>query len=425
MTIFDLPEDLLVNILRRLGKGEQASAVCKTFRDVCHARATSVTLSRPYILIQDDAVVATMAGCPNLVRATATGDALKSWVWPTGTIAGLRHLTVPVRWPEDEISSTLLSLDLTGDVSGARAWMDRVLAKMTQSQCVITLQAFKLAAAEGSADWEGFEFSRLQFSSVSVGSQALASEIVTSSGPPIGTLKLSSLEALGSVNRQLRCLELYGDASTSLRGLAGPGLASLTSLDMTCCHIKSPRGFNGALPELKELGLVECGRLRSLQGLAGWRLSKLEVLCLNYSPVTSLRGLAGAGLGALWWLGASGMRLTDLVGLSAAGLSEIKRLDISDNRLTSLEDFDRAGLTKLTHLDLSGNPLTSLRGLGELPALVELDLSGCSRLQTLQPLVAARLDSLRLLCVTRCSGLDFDSAILPSAIELCEDIEGI
>lgn len=410
LTIFDLDEDLLVRILRlldhrKLSRKERVRvwAVCKAFRDLYHARATSVTLSRPYVLRRDETVVATMASCPKLVRATATENAFRAWVWPTAMITHLRHLTVPMRWPEDEISSSLQSLDLTGSVRGARAWMDRILAKMTASQCVVTVQLFDVEE-EDSAEWDSFDFARLQLSCVSVKSQALVSTVVAAAGPPIGKLVLHDLRDLGSVNRQLRNLDIESGFTSreGIASLAGPGLASLTCLCMS----------------------EGCG-LHSLQGLADWHLSKLEILCLNCNPVTSLQGLSGAGLGALWWLGANDLRLRNLVGLSAAGLSSLQRLDISENRLKSLDGFDRAGLTKLTHLDLSDNPLTSLRGLGELPALVELDLSDCRRLKTLQPLVAARLDSLRMLCVARCFGLTFDISMLPSSIELCDFIDGI
>jgi len=116
--------------------------------------------------------------------------------------------------------------------------------------------------------------------------------------------------------------------------------------------------------------------------------------------LASLRRLEGAGRGSLTQLFIGHCDITSLHGLAKAGTLQVKNLTLTTGAAHSPRS---SGLSRLTHLDLHhSRALQSLDGLGTLPALVSLDLSGCGALTSLQPMLDAGEVSLRDVNVDRC-----------------------
>ena len=205
----------------------------------------------------------------------------------------------------------------------------------------------------------------------------------------------------------------------SKRGINGPDAEHLTHitaeevellvrlcpdlqvLDLDYCYLDDYAPL-GRLTKLKKLVLTHCGtetrgnRIRSIDWVSG--LKNLETLYLEHNDIQDLSPLNGLGkledlrLGRNKLTDASLASLTDLPSLKYLGinanssirslsklpvLENLRFIDVSQcKKLTSLSDLKLQPCMKMLKCDRSG--LTDLDGVSAQPALVEIDLSGCS-----------------------------------------------
>jgi len=159
------------------------------------------------------------------------------------------------------------------------------------------------------------------------------------------------------------------------------------------------RGCN--LSSLTKLWLADCLGLTSLDGLSDARSLQLRSLMLTHCGLESLRGLEGAELVELH---VSSCPITCLHGLVGPGPMQLASLRINNlSRLTCLE------LRACSHLE-------SLDGIGQLPALVSLDLGGCRQLTSLQPVLNAGAVNLRDVTLDGCTRLRLQQRAFESAV---------
>ena len=216
--------------------------------------------------------------------------------------------------------------------------------------------------------------------------------------PALETVKcyqndLSNINLSGSTNLK----SLYIAGNLPLQSIDFTGLVNLETLDLGTCHITSldVSGLTG----LKDFKCYAY-ELESIN-LSG--LTNLVTADCKWSVASSI-DLSGCSSLETFICTESDLQTVNLSGLSSikridctnsllesidvSGLSTLEELGVSQNNLSSI---NLSGATSLKTMDLYDNSLTvvSLAGLSELvdlilafnPAIDEIDISGCSKLE--------------------------------------------
>lgn len=188
-------------------------------------------------------------------------------------------------------------------------------------------------------------------------------------------------------------------------------LANLTSLNITKTTVtQEVLASIGALPQLKELTLSECGitsiaalenavnittldlnnnAIRNIDALA--KMPNLQELNLKYNALTSLSALSNntalvkldvstnsitslapiSSLTSLTWLDASVNSINELGEIG--NLTALNFLSLASNSLTNISAL--SGCTSITELNIATNKLTGISGVTSLTNLTYLDFS--------------------------------------------------
>ncbi|MCX7426305.1 MAG: leucine-rich repeat domain-containing protein [Planctomycetia bacterium] len=237
----------------------------------------------------------------------------------------------------------------------------------------------------------------------------------------ITSLESGAFAGLGN----LTGLDLGHNQITSIGSAAFTGLGSLTALELRENQITSiDSGDFAGLSNLTTLNLLY-NRITSLESGAFSGLGSLTTLRMYHNQITSIKSGAFNGLGDLTTLELDGNQVTSLESGIFTGLDHLTLLNLCYNHITSLESGVFSGLGNLTtlslhhnrtltNLNLEGADFTSLNrflvtsdtlvsrvslrntrlnqtslaalingsyrewdiGIGELPGVTELDLSG-------------------------------------------------
>ena len=168
--------------------------------------------------------------------------------------------------------------------------------------------------------------------------------------------------------------EPYWDRLRSV-DLSETNLDDMNALDTFCPHLdelvacrNQLRYLDGAPSTIRQLNVAS----NYITSLAPWgHLTNLQYLDVSNNQMDSLEGLSG--LLHLRELRADYNEIEDLHGLRE--LDSLLSLSIKGNRI-EVAEFETANMKRLERLDLSDNSLESLTGIGCLPFLQYLDLSG-------------------------------------------------
>ena len=178
---------------------------------------------------------------------------------------------------------------------------------------------------------------------------------------PYNAKSLSDLSKLPFLTR-LTMDGMEFDSLSALSSLTSLEDLVLSDMTLTTADLQTI----AALPQLKELTMVQCG-LSSIAPLSEAKgLTYLNISGNTLRDLTSL-----AELSELKELHLNHNAVTDLVSLS--GLSKLEVLDLSFNSVTTPAPL--SGCIRLRELSLSNNALSDLEGLSRLTALENLDLS--------------------------------------------------
>jgi Leucine-rich repeat (LRR) protein len=297
-------------------------------RELCEAAAPcrSLALSVTHIPALDLAHLAAVAH--SLHELDVTADQFPH-VRGFSTISGLSQLTClsmsHASLPDQDPWAVLAEMTNLKNLSLAvYAYGDP-----SALSALIGLTSLQLTTRPGQQDWNGVPF-----------------------------YSLSSLQPLSRL-QQLEVLHLEGCCRnvTSLHDLAG--LSKLSKLDLI--HMTALESLQGVSTAVTELRIAKAKGLGSLVELSP--LVLLEKLALHHCGITSLAPLA-------------------------SGLSKLKSLDILNCPVTSMAGLHGPTLgTCLQSLSLMFcNDLRDLSGIEELQALLEVDISLCGGISSLQPI---------------------------------------
>lgn len=143
LSITELPWDVLAHIFKRVptrgANATRLATVCRTFRRVCHAHATTAIIARPYEPQLDGATLATLALLPQLRAVDLSERAISdACSWPLSALTTVTRLTAWESWQAKEVPPALAVLTVEGpDNQRVHArQLDELLALLPAGCCV-------------------------------------------------------------------------------------------------------------------------------------------------------------------------------------------------------------------------------------------------------------------------------------------------
>ncbi len=209
-------------------------------------------------------------------------------------------------------------------------------------------------------------------------------------------------------------LDLYGNQISSIEADDFSGLTNLRSLHLRNNQISSIEAdaFSG-MPNLEYLS-VSYNQISSIEADKLSGLTNLRLLILNHNQISSIESDTLSGLPNLEWLYLHHNQISSIESGAFSGMPNLETLLLGSNILltelnldeadfSSLDTFTVVGNTNITSVSLKNTvlnqtALTALLdggfdhriGIGDLPSITELDLSGVdfAEVTDLSPLYA-------------------------------------
>jgi Leucine-rich repeat (LRR) protein len=194
----------------------------------------------------------------------------------------------------------------------------------------------------------------------------------------LGSNQITSIEpgdftGLGS----LRILDLSANQVTSVEASTFTDLGHLEELHLSGAQItRIESGVFTGLGNLEELFLYG-GQITSIESGVFTGLGSLRTLRLSGGQITSIESGVFTGLGSLMLLYLGGNPALTNLNLEGADFSHLGFFDLTGDTLVSRVSLRNTRLNQsLLAVLVNGGCLSGFAGIGELPGVTELDLSG-------------------------------------------------